>query len=69
MQQCNNQSQRLQQVLSFFVDYVHNQVVRPYTDRFLKSDPRTIEAEIFLSKWLREQACEQTLSPLIALYL
>jgi UDP-galactopyranose mutase len=54
MQQCTNQSQRLQQVLNFFVDYLHNEVVKPYTDKFLKLDPKSIEADLILSTWLRE---------------
>ena len=56
-------------MLNFFVDYIHNEVVKPYTDKFLKLDPRSIEAELILSTWLREQACDGILSPLVALYL
>jgi len=55
--------------LSFFVDYINNSIVKPYTERYLRTDPRTVEAEIILAKWLREQACEQTLSPVVALYI
>ncbi len=43
--------------------------MKPYTEKFLKLDPRSIEAELILATWLREQACEGILSPLVALYL
>jgi hypothetical protein len=70
MQQCTAQQQRLQQVLSLFVDYVHGQVVKPYTALFLKSsEARCLEAELVLSNWMRSDAIEQTLAPLVALYL
>jgi hypothetical protein len=51
------------------VDYLHTDLIKPYTNLFLKLDPRSLESELLLSTWLREQACDTILSPLFALYL
>lgn len=51
------------------MDYLHTDLIKPYTNLFLKLDPRSLESELLLSTWLREQACDTILSPLLALYL
>jgi hypothetical protein len=51
------------------VDYLHTDLIKPYTDTFLKLDPRSLESELILSTWLREHACDSLLSPILALYL
>ena len=57
MQQCTTQQQRLSQLLSAFVDFLHNSILKPYTQMFLTSQGedsrRPIEAELVLSTWIR----------------
>jgi hypothetical protein len=60
----------MQTMLNFSVDYLHHQVLKPYTDLFLKTtDARSLEAECALSTWLRGSAIEGTLAPALGLYL
>ncbi len=60
----------MQTMLNFFVDYMHQQVLKPYTQLFLKTtDARCIEAECALATWLRGSAVEGILAPALGLYI
>lgn len=60
----------MQTMLNFFVDYIHQNVLKPYTSLFLRtSDARNVDAECVLASWLRGQAVESTLGSALGLYL
>ncbi len=58
-------------MLSFFVDYLHQHVLKPYTQLFLSGEQETSPTlpSVVLSTWVRGPLVEGSLAPCLGLYL